>query len=58
MPRAERALVAAGPVPQPLAPDLDVLTRLRARRVLLVEDNEFNQRVASELLRDVAGNGA
>ncbi len=28
---------------------------LRGREVLLVEDNEFNQLVASELLRDVAG---
>jgi CheY-like chemotaxis protein len=28
---------------------------LAARRVLLVEDNEFNQVVATELLRDVAG---
>ncbi len=28
---------------------------LRGRRVLLVEDNEFNQIVASELLADVAG---
>jgi two-component system sensor histidine kinase/response regulator len=43
---AAAAEVASGPVPA---------SRLAGRRVLLVEDNEINQIVAIELLRDVAG---
>ncbi|MGE5452103.1 MAG: MASE3 domain-containing protein [Acidobacteriota bacterium] len=48
---------ATRPVPRTPVADLpDVQwTALRGRQVLLVEDNEFNQLVASELLRDVAG---
>jgi len=37
----------------PLAPA--VMARLKGRRVLLVEDTEFNRQVASELLGDIAG---
>jgi len=53
------ARVAAAPP----APQDSALARLRGARVLLVEDNEINQQVASELLRDhglhvdIAGNG-
>jgi len=53
------ARMAAAPPP----PQDSGLARLRGARVLLVEDNEINQQVASELLRDhglsveIAGNG-
>ncbi len=53
------ARVAAAPA----APQNSPLARLHGARVLLVEDNEINQQVASELLRDhglnvdIAGNG-
>jgi len=53
----------SGRKPSPEAPDLARYTALRGRRVLLVEDNEINQQVALELLRevgvevDIAGNG-
>ena len=51
--------------PAALTPDaaFDALAVLRGARILLVEDNELNQEVATELLRDagfvvdVAGNG-
>ncbi|MBV8380461.1 MAG: response regulator [Paucibacter sp.] len=33
----------------------DMMSRLKGRRVLLVEDTEFNRQVASELLGDIAG---
>jgi PAS domain S-box-containing protein len=36
-------------------PDPPPMARLRGRRVLLVEDNELNQLVAGDLLREVAG---
>ena len=45
-----RAVVQRAGVDQAQAP-----ATLRGRRVLLVEDNEFNQIVASELLDEVAG---
>lgn len=45
----------AGSSAQPAGVSTGVPTNLRGRRVLLVEDNEFNQLVATELLRDVAG---
>ncbi len=47
----------------PLRAPAEALAPIRGARVLLVEDNEFNQQIASELLRgagfavDVAGNG-
>ncbi|NRF68845.1 response regulator [Aquincola sp. S2] len=47
--RQARGAAPAGPVVAQPPP------ALRGRRVLLVEDNEFNQIVASELLGDVAG---
>ncbi|MDE2000931.1 MAG: response regulator, partial [Burkholderiales bacterium] len=46
------------PVSSPLMPRQSAPTEwpgLKGRSVLLVEDNEFNQMVAGELLRDVAG---
>jgi two-component system sensor histidine kinase/response regulator len=64
-----RAGIAAGhapvamPVALPAAGQQDVLTTLRGARILLVEDNDINQIVASGLLRDagmrvdVADNG-
>ncbi|RQO60605.1 hypothetical protein DBR47_09700 [Paucibacter sp. KBW04] len=62
-----RAPRAAGPAPnpQPVALDVAGLTaHLRGARILLVEDNELNQMVATELLQEflceieVAANGA
>ncbi|WP_051278835.1 PAS domain S-box protein [Chitinilyticum aquatile] len=57
-------VVEAAPV-EPKEPDMPAFgAALAGRRVLLVEDNELNQQVASELLRaagvqvEVAGNGA
>ena len=47
---AVHASVATRPVDDP-----NVLSVLRGRHVLLVEDNEVNQLVAGELLRSVAG---
>ena len=44
----------AAPTPTSAAPR-QAPAALRGRRVLLVEDNELNQFVATELLRDVAG---
>ena len=44
----------SGPTPASPAPT-QAPAALRGRRVLLVEDNELNQFVAIELLRDVAG---
>ena len=45
----------ATPVPAPMSPQAEVPPALRGRRVLLVEDNELNRFVATELLCDVAG---
>jgi PAS domain S-box-containing protein len=45
---------APAPAPAPRAPT-PTPTALRGRHVLLVEDNELNQIVAAELLRDAAG---
>ena len=39
----------------PDQPSNEVLTKIKGMKVLLVEDNEINQQVASELLGDVAG---
>ena len=49
-----RAGRAAAPVARPAAPQRpsSALAALRGAHVLLVEDNELNQQVASELLRD------
>jgi two-component system, sensor histidine kinase and response regulator len=43
------------PSPEPKQALSEVPLQLRGRRLLLVEDNEFNQIIATELLRDVAG---
>ena len=47
----------SSPPPQPAKPleEGAVFDRLRGRRVLLVEDNPFNQEIAAELLGEVAG---
>lgn len=50
-PKAEPA--SSSPAPRQVA--LTDWPGLKGRSVLLVEDNEFNQMVAGELLRDVAG---
>ena len=56
-------LAPARPTPMPLAQDVS-LHALRHARVLLVEDNEINQEVATEILREagvqvtIAGDGA
>ena len=47
----------AAPLPAPMSPQAAVPPALRGRRVLLVEDNELNRVVATELLCDVAGMG-
>ncbi|HVR53279.1 MAG TPA: response regulator, partial [Pseudorhodoferax sp.] len=60
-----RACRAATPATRPSAPQhaSSTFAALRGAHVLLVEDNELNQQVASELLRDaglavdIAGNG-
>ncbi|MDE2593471.1 MAG: response regulator [Burkholderiales bacterium] len=44
-----------GPAAESPAKPVSEWPALQGRHVLLVEDNEFNQLVASELLRDVAG---
>ena len=43
------------PSPKPMPELSEAPERLRGRSLLLVEDNEFNQIIATELLRDVAG---
>jgi signal transduction histidine kinase/CheY-like chemotaxis protein/HPt (histidine-containing phosphotransfer) domain-containing protein len=45
---------AAAPAQGPTPDEASVLVRLRGHRVLLVEDNELNQIVASDLLSSVA----
>ena len=53
---ADRALASAqGASAAPGAPIAEAPAALRGRRVLLVEDNELNRFVATELLCDVAG---
>jgi signal transduction histidine kinase/CheY-like chemotaxis protein/HPt (histidine-containing phosphotransfer) domain-containing protein len=47
--------VTPASAPPAAAGDPQALAALRGREVLLVEDNEFNQLVASELLSSVAG---
>ncbi|HET8871273.1 MAG TPA: response regulator, partial [Aquabacterium sp.] len=51
----ERAAPQRMPVPLDKPAPAPEWEALRGRKVLLVEDNEFNQLVAGELLRDVAG---
>jgi PAS domain S-box-containing protein len=51
---SDTANADATPAPDEGNPD-EPAPELRGRRVLLVEDNEFNRMVASELLADVAG---